>query len=189
MSPLPSLPTNLVPSTTNPTVTQVTDRFGEVNKQLGSRLEKLNQTTQRLSVDEATKKQIVDSVIDQVVDRLPKTPSGSVDLEVLDTQLNVKIDQYSNSIRLPQIPSVPQIGLLAASLRALPKITIPSPADFIEAKDRLIERLQKEKQQQSINQLLAEAKLQERPFTARLNMEAKQAAETDSVVIRTINSL
>ena len=188
MSPLPSLPSNLVPSVPSLPTNQVTERFGEINNQIGSRVNNINRVTERLSVDAATKKAIIDRTVDQVVDSIPPTPSGSIDIEALDVEFDAKVDTYKKGIKFPTIPVIPQVGLLSIALRALPKITIPSPADFIEAKDLLIERLKEEQQKQSIAQLTADAKAQERPFTARLNAEARESADTNSVVVREVSS-
>ena len=184
MSPLPSIPNNLIQSAAKLSDNETIDRFAIIN----NRINTLNKVTEALSADTKTKKAIVDRVVDSIVSVIRPSQSEPVDIEELDVQLNMEIDKYKNDIKIPSVPTIPQTGLLAATLSRLPKITIPSPADFIEAKDLLIERLKEEQQRQSISQLMADAKAQERPFTARFNAQAKESANTNSVVLRDTSS-
>lgn len=189
MSPLPPLPNNL--NSTPQSVSNLLDtqanslasRFGEINNQIGGRITNITRQVDNLSTDAKIKKDIIDRSLKSIENASSKLAiSGSVNIDELENKINQQINTYQTRLRIPKIPILNIPSPLSLLLRALPKITLPSKADFTEAKNKFIERKKTEQQKATITALVETARVEETPFTAR---ETDTSISSGSIIMGT----
>ena len=163
MTGLPPIPANFSVSTP-PTPAQLEQAEEQLRKieEIIAKLESYSNRLQNLNVSVGGK--IKDGVIKSTVD--PLLDFGC-NFELRTLELNLLINLYSLAINIPTLPTIPNSIKLLLGINVNIVPDIPTVAEFKQYVNKKIEEAKKKCQEQAIAKQIAEAQLEETPFTAR----------------------
>jgi hypothetical protein len=179
---LPHLPTNLNPATAGKNLSGITQQaipqFPKLPTIPGvaSAQQVINSGEQFVAASKTTLKLIETAIPEEQIDKLidqNKSIDGTVNFDKVKDELDKKSEAvnltYEKIIDGLQPPSVSVTGLLAQLIPTIPVPNIPSPGEIREYINNLIEKKKIEQQQAIMKLQKQKAKLEETPFTARLD--------------------
>ncbi len=181
---LPQLPSNLNPATVGKNLSGITQQaipqFPKLPTIPGveSTQQAINSGEQFVAASKTTLKLIETAIPEEQVDKLIdqyKTTDGTVDINKVKYELNKKYETvnetYEKIIDAAQPRPVSISGILAQLIPTVSVPNIPSPGEIQEYINNLIEKKKIEQQQAIMKLQKQKAKLEETPFTARLDLE------------------